>query len=201
MLIERHPGMRVVGEAGRRAEALAIAAHCPADIVLLDLDLDGEMSLDFLQDLIRLGKDVRVIIFTGISDPALHRRAVRLGAAGLVLKEKASAVLLKAIELVHAGEVWLDRTMTASVLSELTRVDDSTNDPEKTRIASLTRREHEIISLVCKGLKNNEIASLLFISEATVRNHLTSILSKLMLSDRFELALFSYRNGLGKPPA
>ena len=95
----------------------------------------------------------------------------------------------------HAGEIWLDRANTAEVLVRVARR-RRTEDLEGAKIATLTRREHEIIALVGEGLKNRLIAVRLFISEATVRNHLTSILDKLGLSDRFELAVYAYRVGL-----
>ncbi|HXG94584.1 MAG TPA: response regulator transcription factor [Blastocatellia bacterium] len=201
MLIEAHTGMRVIGEAGNRNQAFEVAAREPADIILLDLDIDGENSLDFMRDLKEKNPHAQIIILTGVRDPELHRRAVRQGAMGLVLKEKAAEALIKAIEKVNAGEVWLDRSLTASVLTQMTSPEEAQkSDPDKARIAMLTHREREIITLVCEGLKNKQIAERLYISEATVRNHLTSILSKLELSDRFELALFSYRHGLAKPP-
>ena len=202
MLIESQAGMTVVGEAATRADALAIAAREQPDIILLDLDLEGESGLDFLQELLDIPPRARVIILTGVRDPEAHRRAVRLGAMGLVIKDKAAEVLIKAIEKVHAGEVWLDRALTASVLSEMAQADQTKKaDPEAEKIGSLTSREREVVGLVCEGLKNKQISERLFISEATVRNHLTSILSKLELSDRFELALYSYRQHLAKPPS
>lgn len=201
MLIENNPRMEVVGEAGDRAGAIAISACNQADVILLDLDIEGESGLDFMQEMMAGGERARVIILTGLRDEQLHRRAVQLGAMGLVLKDKAVEVLIKAIECVHAGEVWLDRSLTATVLKEMTRSGQSkANDPELAKIAQLTERESEIILLVCEGLKNKQIAERLFISEATVRNHLTSILGKLGLTDRFELALYCYRHGLARPP-
>ena len=201
MLIEAHPGMVVVGEAGNRDEALAAAAQEQPDIILLDLDLAGESGLSFLGEILNHVHEARLLILTGVCDVEMHRHAVRLGAVGLVLKEKAAEVLIKAIEKVHNGEVWLDRSLTASVLTEMSQANKPKKaDPEAAKIAALTEREREIIALVCEGLKNKQIAERLFISEATVRNHLTSVLSKLKLSDRFELALFSYRHGLGQPP-
>lgn len=201
MLIESHAGMVVVGEAGTRRDALAIAASERPDIILLDLDMGAENGLDFLRELLAAADKARVVILTGVRDPEAHRRAVHLGAMGLVLKDKAAEVLVKAIEKVHAGEVWLDRTLTASVLSELSEAKKNRAASEDSeRIASLTDRELEVVGLACQGLKNKQIAERLFISEATVRNHLTSILGKLELSDRFELALFAYRHHLAKPP-
>lgn len=202
MLIENHKGMAVVGEAGSRRDAMAIAALEQPDIILLDLDMGNESGLDFLRELLATATRARVVMLTGVRDPEAHRRAVLMGAMGLVLKDKAAEVLIRAIERVHAGEVWLDRSLTASVLSEISNVDRTGKpDPEAKKIESLTTREREIVGLVCEGLKNKQIGDRLFISEATVRNHLTSILSKLELSDRFELALYAYRNHLAKPPS
>ena len=202
MLIENHKGMVVVGEAGTRIDALAIAAREKPQIILLDLDMGKESGLDFLRELLGTAAGARVVMLTGVRDPEAHRRAVHLGAMGLVLKDKAAEVLIKAIEKVHAGEVWLDRSLTASVLYEMSQADQTRRaDPEAEKIGSLTSREREIVGLVCEGLKNKQIGDRLFISEATVRNHLTSILSKLELSDRFELALYSYRQRLAKPPS
>lgn len=202
MLIENHKGMVVVGEAGSRADALAIAARDKPTVILLDLDMGKESGLDFLRELLDASPGVRVVMLTGVRDPDAHRRAVLLGAMGLVLKDTAAEVLIKAIEKVHAGEVWLDRSLTASVLSEMSNASQNRKeDPEAEKIRSLTSREREIVGLVCEGLKNRQIGDRLFISEATVRNHLTSILSKLELSDRFELALYAYRQHLAKPPS
>jgi two-component system nitrate/nitrite response regulator NarL len=201
MLIENHDRMIVVGEAGTRIDGLAIATREQPDIVLLDLDMGTESGLDFMPHLLAAAPSARIVILTGVRDAEAHRRAVHLGAIGLVLKEKAAEVLIKAIEKVHAGEVWLDRALTASVLSEMSKLNEQRKaDPEAEKISFLTDREREVVGLVCEGLKNKQIGDRLFISEATVRNHLTSILSKLELSDRFELALFAYRHHLAKPP-
>jgi two-component system nitrate/nitrite response regulator NarL len=202
MLIENHKGMVVVGEAGTRIDAIAIAGREKPQVILLDLDMGKESGLDFLRELLDAAAGARVVMLTGVRDPEAHRRAVHLGAMGLVLKDKATEVLIKAIEKVHAGEVWLDRSLTASVLSEMSQAREIRRaDPDARRISSLTDREREIVGLVCEGLKNKQIGDRLFISEATVRNHLTSILSKLELSDRFELALYAYRHHLAKPPS
>jgi two-component system, NarL family, nitrate/nitrite response regulator NarL len=201
ILIETNEGIEVVGEAGDRAAALALVEEKKPDLILLDLDLGGESGLDLIRELLSIAPASRVLILTGVRDPGLHQRAVRLGAMGIVSKEKAADVLIKAIEKIHAGEVWLDRSMTANVLAELAHPEQARrDDPEAGKLATLTDREKEIITLVCGGLKNKQIADKLFISEATVRNHLTSILSKLDLSDRFELAIYSYRHHLAEPP-
>ena len=201
MLIENHDGMVVVGEAGTRLDGLALAEREQPDVVLLDLDMGAESGLDFMPELLQAAPNARVVVLTGLRDADAHRRAVHLGAIGLVFKDKAAEVLIKAIEKVHGGEVWLDRSLTATVLSEMSHADERRRaDPETEKISFLTEREREVVGLVCEGLKNKQIGDRLFISELTVRNHLTSILSKLDLSDRFELALFAYRHHLAKPP-
>jgi DNA-binding NarL/FixJ family response regulator len=202
MVIESNSGLKVVGEAGNRADALAIAAREQPDIILLDLDLNGSSGLDFLVELFTLAPEARVIILTGVYDAAAHQRAMHLGAMGLVLKEKAAEVVIKAIEKVHAGEVWFDRVMMGHMISQLSRATlTPKSKPEAQRIASLTEREREIVALIGEGLKNKLIANRLFISETTVRHHLTSVFDKLGVSDRLELIIYAYRHGLAKPPS
>jgi DNA-binding NarL/FixJ family response regulator len=201
MLMQSKPGIMMVGEAGSRQEALQLASSERPDIILLDLELDGESGLDFLPELLNLSAESRVIILTGIRDQEAHHRAVSLGAMGVVRKDNAVDVLIGAIERVHAGEAWLDPSLTARVLSELARPGKAKKeDPETTKIATLTGREREIVTIVGEGLKNKEIAERLFISEWTVRHHLTSIFDKLGVSDRVELILYAYRHNLAKPP-
>jgi two-component system nitrate/nitrite response regulator NarL len=199
LLLERRPGLIVVGEAANRAEALALAAREQPDIILLDLDLGSENGIDFLPELFSAAAAARVIVLTGVRDPELHQRAVRLGALGIVLKEQAGEVLLKAIEKVQAGEVWLDRTMIATILTTLVRPQaPEPVDPEALHVASLTAREREIITLIGQGFNNGQIAGRLAISKATVNHHLTSIFAKLKVSSRLELVVYLYRHDLVK---
>lgn len=200
-LIESRPHLTVVSEAANRAAALDVVARTHPSIILLDLDLGSESGLDLLPELLAAAPKAHVIVLTGLRDTRVHHQAVRLGAMGLVLKQQEAEVLFKAIEKVHAGETWLDRTMTANVLAEMTRAREAQEtDPEAARIAALTGREREIITLVGEGLKNREIARRLCISETTVRHHLTSIFSKLGVSDRLELVIYAYRHNLAALP-
>jgi DNA-binding NarL/FixJ family response regulator len=197
MLLESQPGIRVVGEGAGPEDALLAATREQPDIILLDLDLGDANGLDLLPQLHTAAPGSHVVVLTGVRDTEMYRRAVRLGAAGLVLKEKAAEVLLKAIAKVHAGEVWLDRLLIASVLSEITRPGSrQLSNPEDIKIKTLTAREREIIKLIGQGMKNQAIADHLCISEATVRHHLTSIFGKLGVGDRLELAIYAYRHGL-----
>jgi two-component system nitrate/nitrite response regulator NarL len=200
MLMESRPEIMVVGEAGNGAEALAVIARTQPDLIVLDLDLGGESGLDYFPELRTAASTARVLVLTGVRDPELHRRAVRLGAMGLVLKEEAAEVLLQAIEKVHAGEVWLEPAMVASILGEMTGMRASQPpDPEAAKIASLTEREREVVTLISQGLRNKQTAERLGISETTVRHHLTSIFAKLEVTDRLELVIYTHRHGLARP--
>lgn len=200
LLIENQQRLKVVGEASGRDDSLELAKKEQPDIILLDLGLPGTDGLDLIPELLSVANEARILILTGVLEPEAHKRAMRRGAAGVVLKEKAPEVLIKAIEKVHEGEIWLDRAMVANVFSAASRFRDTKKyDPEAAKIATLTGREREVISLVGEGLRNKQIADRLFISEGTVRNHLTTIFSKLEVSDRFELLIYSYRHSLAKP--
>jgi DNA-binding NarL/FixJ family response regulator len=201
LIIESHIGMQVVGEAENRRESLAAIANETPDIILLDLDLGDENGLDLLPDLLAAVPDARIILLTGLRDPEIQRRAILMGAMGLVLKQKAAETVIRAIEKVYAGEVWLDRAMIASILNE--RVNPSATpeqNAQMARIAMLTEREREVIRLIGEGIKNRQIAERMYISEATVRHHLTSIFAKLGVTDRFELVIYAFQHGLAKLP-
>lgn len=199
MLIDNEPDMKVVGQAATRAEAITLAQTERPNLVLLDIDLGNENGLDFLSDITATVPGVHVLVLTGLRDIDSHRRAARLGAAGVVLKEHASDVLLKAIKKVHNGEVWLDRALMGSLLREMTQ-GVAYADAEAAKISTLTPREREVVTLISEGLKNRDIAARLFISETTVTHHLSSIFAKLEVSDRLELVIYAFANKLAKPP-
>ena len=198
MLIDQDPDMEVTGLAGNRSEALAAATSEQPNIIILDIVLGDDDGLSFLPELRAVAGNARVLVLTGLRGPESQRRAMRAGAMGIVLKEHAAEVLIKAIKKVHQGEVWLDRLAMGSVLQEIS--ENKQPEPDKEKIASLTEREREVIGLVGEGLKNKQIASRLFISETTVTHHLSSVFSKLEVSDRLELIIYAFRHGLAKMP-
>jgi len=200
MLIEQDQTMTVVAMAGNPSEALALAEQEKPDIIVLDLMLGEEDGLDFLPEVCKVSANSKVLILTGVQTPESHRTAIRRGAMGIVLKQQAADLLLKAIRKVHEGEVWIDRSMIGSVLSEVRSERREEEKPEATKIKALTAREREVIALVSEGLKNKIIGERLFISETTVTHHLSSIYSKLGVSDRLELVVFAFANNLAKKP-
>ena len=198
MLIEHDQRMQVVAQAGNRVEALERAASERPDVIILDLVLGDEDGLSFLPELCEASRSSRVLVLTGLQNPDAHRRAIRRGAMGIVLKEHAADQLLKAIMKVYEGEVWIERSMMGSMIQEINK--PAQVDPEVTKIESLTDREREVIALIGEGLKNKQVGERLFISETTVTHHLSSVFSKLEVSDRLELIIYAFRHGLAKMP-
>jgi len=187
--------MTVMGTASDIAEALAILEREQPDVILLDIDLNGVNSLDSMP-LLRNATSAMVLILTGMRDAETHERAVLAGARGVVQKEVSAEMILKAIRKVHEGEIWLDRLTTGRIFSKL--LDHSANQvsPEATKIESLTSREREIINvMVNQGHSTNkQIAAHLNMSEHTLRNHLSSIYSKLEVENRLGLVMYAVKH-------
>ncbi|NJM08281.1 response regulator transcription factor [Candidatus Gracilibacteria bacterium] len=200
LLIESQQRFIVVGEAARCDIALRLIDECQPDVVVLDLNIGAEHALAILQEIHTSGK-ARVILLSALCDPELNRQAMRVGAAGLVQKAQEPEVLLRAIESVHSGDIWVERAMVSALLHELPNAESAQNVlGERQRIAALTQREREVIGLVGEGRKNRQIAERMLISETTVRHHLTSIFDKLGVSDRLELVIYAFKYGLARLP-
>jgi two-component system, NarL family, nitrate/nitrite response regulator NarL len=197
ILIDKESGMSVVGEHELIDDPAAVLATAQPHVTLVDIDRSNR---DFAPELVaRLSKKSRVIVLTNGYDPELVSSVFWSGAKGLVRKDETPTLLLKAIRRVDAGEVWLDRLTMARLLSELSRGGDAAAS-DAPRVGRLTLRERQLITVVSQGFGNNEIAERLHISEATVRNHLTSIFRKLELHSRVELVMYALRQGLIKSP-
>lgn len=201
LLIESQPGMEVVGEAGNLSEGLEVITSLKPEIALIDLNLPSESVTDIIASLVKAHEKTRLILVTSANSPQIHQQAVEEGVMGVVFKTQPPDILFKAIEKVHAGEVWLERSMIANVLSRLSRNHKPIRISSETdSITQLSEREKQIIKLIGEGFKNKRISTQLCISETTVRHHLTSIYGKLGVSDRLELLVFAHRYGLVKSP-
>lgn len=186
------PRMQVAGKARNRAEAMEGVRLASPDIILLDLDLGGDNSLDFMPELLRQSQ-AQVLILTGLHDDEALERAVMLGARGIVLKDEPAEVLLNAIKAVHGGEFWLDRAMMARVLGTFTHF-----GPDAGKIDPLTPKERQIIRAIVtqRGAISDVIASDLCMSGHTLRNHLTTIYQKLGVKNRLELVMYAIEHHL-----
>ncbi|MFK3738888.1 response regulator [Massilia sp. TN1-12] len=186
----------LVGSASDGDQATRLCTELAPDIVVLDLDLKGSSSLDFLPALVAKGS-TRVVILSANRDQATLASAVKLGARGVVSKEAPTEDVLAAIRKVYAGELWLDQSLMQALLGQIVAPAPKA-DPEAQRIATLTAREREVISLIVqgKGAMNKDLAERIFISERTLRNHLTTIYQKLGVANRLELYVYATKHGL-----
>lgn len=192
-LLELEPDMKVVAECSDGREAvLAVAQHQP-DLMLLDLAMPRASGLDFLRQVGAEQQPTRVLLLTASIDKPQVVEALRLGARGVVMKESATQLLIKAIRAVMKGEYWVGRDSVADVLQYLRQNESAVGAAPKTK---LTRRELDVVAAVVAGYTNKDIASKYQISEDTVKHHLTNVFDKLGVSNRLELALFAINHHL-----
>ena len=191
-LFEGEPGFKVVDRCANAADALrAVRRHGP-DILVLDLRLPDQDGLTVLRTLKAEQLPTRTVILSAFVDERTLVEAVRLGAAGIVLKDSAPARLVECVRRVHAGNVWFDSQLMATSLDRTVREAEAW----RTARAVLTDREVEIVRMVSKGLRNKAIAGALELSEGTVKVHLHNIFKKLNLQNRVELVRYAQDQGL-----
>ena len=198
LINSQEPKMQVIGKFTSFAEAFPELEKLSPDIILLDLDLGTEQGIDIIPKLVAITK-AKILVLTGSRDAELHDRTIIAGAKGVLEKEKPAETILTAIERVHEGQIWLNQARIGRIILELCRKkSDEDNSPDRKKIESLTARERNIILAVTgrAGATGNEIAKKLHISESTLRNHLSSIYSKLGLTNRLELWDYAHKNGL-----
>ncbi len=191
-LIERRPGMTVVGEAGTAREAVAQAERLAPDVVVLDIRLSpGGDGLEVCRQIKRLRPGTRIIILTSFPDDEVLFEAVAAGADGYVLKQIGSDDLIRALERVGRGENLLDPAVTDRVFTKLRQ---ARRQERSGAFATLTRQEIQVLARVVRGETNREIGEALHLSEKTVRNYVSEILSKLNLSSRAQAAAYAARH-------
>jgi two-component system, NarL family, nitrate/nitrite response regulator NarL len=197
-LLESEPDLKVIGEARDGSEAVKLARQLKPEIMLLDLAMPKHPGLEALHDLSTGGgaNSVRVILLTAAIEKDQIVQALQLGARGVVMKDSATQVLLKAIHTVMAGEYWVNRESVSNLVQYLQTMVQSTTQDAKKKKFGLTPRELEIVSAVVAGMANKEIAEYFKISEDTVKHHLSNIFDKLGVSTRLELALFAVNQSL-----
>ena len=194
------PHLRVVGAVTNCDDLLAHPALPDTDVVLLDLDLGGSNGAEALDEIAKRSP-ARVLVLTAEENPEVHREVVVRGARGVIHKSAGADLVLRAIEKVAAGEVWLDAKLMGQVLGRLTGRDPAPAapppDPQALRLASLTPRERQIVDTMVSmaGDKLLAVADVLAMSEHTLRNHLTTIYSKLGVRGRLELHVLATSQG------
>ncbi|MBA2566101.1 MAG: response regulator transcription factor [Gemmatimonadetes bacterium] len=194
-LFDTEPDIDLVAEAKSSSDLFPLLEREQPDLLLLDLNLQNESGLDILPQLAEKHPEMRVLVLTASIDQEDRINSIKLGAKGVVLKYAASENLIKSIRKVAEGEMWVDHETTKKLFEELA---DKRGPKAESPVDLLTDREREVTALVGEGMRNKEIADRLFISERTVKTHISNIFQKLDLSDRLELALFAIKQGLAK---
>ncbi|WP_298231770.1 response regulator transcription factor [uncultured Azohydromonas sp.] len=202
------PRMAVIGTASSARELMEHPALRDTDLVLLDLGLPDGDPLECIRRLTASG--LKVLVLTGNINVGQHMEAVKAGARGVVLKSHSTELLLRAIDRVHAGEVWVERALMAQLLGSITGAGaaaaampsaaEAPQDEQAQRIASLTPKERQVVQALVqhRGAKSLVVAETLAMSEHTLRNHLTVIYSKLNVHGRLELYAYALEHGLAQ---
>lgn len=194
MLLSSQNDLEFVGEAGDGSEALAMVRETAPDVVLMDIRMPGMDGVSATAQLLtELPDPPRVVVLTTFDLDEAAARALRAGASGFLLKDSDPEFLLAAIRTVHSGTAVLAPSATRELLDRFgARPAPAPDD----LLADLTERERQIFALAARGLSNAEIAASEFVSEATVKTHISRVLAKLGLRDRVQLVVFAYERGL-----
>ncbi len=198
MILEARDDLAVVGEAENGAEAIDLARELQPDVVLMDVRMPVLDGVEATRRLLEAGSEARVIILTTFDLDEYVFEALRAGASGFLLKDVQPAQLAEAIRVVASGEALLAPSITRRLLDRFASSLDAGRRPPP-ELDSLTPRELEILRLIAGGLTNAEIAGKLFVSETTVKTHVSSVLRKLHLRDRVQAVVLAYEAGLVRP--
>jgi DNA-binding NarL/FixJ family response regulator len=192
-LLERHPDFTVIDEASTAREALQKSISHEPDVVVMDIRLPGRSGIEACQEIVEQLPKTKVIMLTSYAEDELLFDAISAGACGYVLKQIGTDDLIRAIETVGRGEALLDPTLTQRVFE---RVREAARQEAAAAFTDLTEQELRVLAQVAEGRTNRETAERLYLGEGTVRNYVSSILSKLGLTNRAEAAAYAVEHNL-----
>jgi two-component system response regulator DevR len=192
-LLDHHIQFEVVGEASNAKEALEQVSRLHPDIVLMDIRLPGTSGIEACEEVTSRFPESRVVMLTSYAEDEMLFSAIRAGASGYILKQIGGDDLIRALEAVGRGEALLDPAVTQRVFQEVRR---AVKEEEASAFVNLSQQERHVLLLVSEGKTNREIAKALFLGEGTVRNYVSSILSKLGVSNRAEAAAYAVEHNL-----
>lgn len=195
-ILELESDIEVVGQVSNGEEAFIMANELEPDIVLLDINMPKLNGIETLRRFKDLGLKSKIIILTIHEDREYILKTLKIGAYGYILKDTDADSLIKGIRAVAKGEKYIQPSVSELVNGNSKLDKEESNNIKK--INSLTKREYEVLMLIAEGLNNRDIAEKLFISEKTVKNHVSSIFKKLDLNDRVQATIFAYRNNIKK---
>jgi DNA-binding NarL/FixJ family response regulator len=193
LLLKLESDIEIVGIASDGAEAVTMVEHKKPDLVLMDLKMPVMNGVDATREIKAKCPGVKVLVLTTYGTDDWVFDALRAGASGYLLKDAPREGVLSAIRGTIEGKTFIDPAVAGKVLSEIT---SSIKKPATLITSKLTEREVEVLRLLARGLSNEDIAQKLFLSEGTVRNHISSIVDKLGVSDRTQAAIIAIQHGL-----
>jgi two-component system response regulator DegU len=195
-LLSLQPDLEIVGEAGHGEEVLDKALALRPEVILLDINLPGKNGITLTGEIKESLPKTQVLVLTVDSEQLHVHKIIKAGALGYLLKDVDSDLLVEAIRTVARGDAYIQPCLLSKLLSEFRQLmGDETPELPPDRFG-LTQRELEIINSIACGRTNKEIAEELFISEKTVKNHVSSILRKMALDDRTQVAIYAYKKGM-----
>lgn len=192
-LLEKHPDFEVVAEAASGHDAVDKTKANKPDVVVMDIRLKGGSGIEACQEITEKYPNTKVIMLTSYAEDEMLFSAIRAGASGYVLKQIGSDDLIHAIEAIGRGDALLDPAVTQRVFQEVRK---AAREEEASAFAELTQQEMHVLQLVSEGRTNRQIAEMLFLGEGTVRNYVSSILSKLNVRNRAEAAAYAVEHNL-----
>jgi DNA-binding NarL/FixJ family response regulator len=201
MILDAREDIEVVGEAEDGAQAIELAQRRRPDVILMDVRMPRLDGVEATRRLVEGGSPARIVILTTFDLDEYVYEALRAGASGFLLKDVQPDQLVEAIRVVARGEALLAPTVTRRLLDRFARVLPGASPQPPPELSELTEREREVLALLGTGLSNAELAERLFLSETTVKTHVSSILRKLDLRDRVQAVVLAHQAGLVPPPA
>lgn len=192
-LLERHAHFEVIGEAGSAKDAIEQVGILQPNVVVMDIRLPGISGIEACEEIVQRFPDTKVIMLTSYAEDEMLFSAIRAGASGYILKQIGGEDLIRALDAVGRGEALLDPAVTQRVFQEVRK---AVKDEEASAFSHLSQQEKHVLLLVSEGKTNREIAKALFLGEGTVRNYVSSILSKLGVNNRAEAAAYAVEHNL-----
>lgn len=193
-ILELEKDMCVVAQASNGDEAIAISRERRPDVILMDINMPGKNGLQAINELKHDSDCPKIIVLTIHEDREYLFKTLQMGAEGYVLKDAEPSVLIDAIRNVFEGQSYIQPNMTKELIKEFNRM--TLHEREKHDEINLTTREVEVLQLIAEGMINKEIAKQLYISEKTVKNHVSNIFKKLDVSDRTQAAIYAFKNNI-----
>ncbi len=193
-ILELEKDIIVVSLATNGSEAVQFAQEFRPDVILMDINMPGLNGLEAISEIKKKNLPAKIIVLTIHEDREYLFKTLQMGAEGYVLKDAETDVLVEAIRSVHAGNSFIQPNMTKELVKEFNRVTMRENNRREEN--NLTAREIEVLELIAEGMINKEIARQLFISEKTVKNHVSNIFKKLNVSDRTQAAIYAFKHNI-----